>query len=290
MGSCFAGHMASKFDYYQFDHLANPLGVIFHPHPLTDLLERATQYKPFTEDELFFDNRQWASYWAHSSMSRMDKETALAALNSQMAGLSNALAAATHLVLTFGSAWGYERDERIVANCHKMPAHEFKKSLTSLEELQFRLRHTIASLYRFNPQLQIIVTVSPVRHTKDGMIENMHSKARLLELANNLRDWYRNVDYFPAYEIMMDELRDYRFYKQDMIHPSEQAVDYIWERFEQAWIAPQAAQLQKRIAHIRQRQAHTPLFPDSPEHKAFLEQLTADIEGVQAQFPHINLA
>lgn len=282
--------MAEKFDYFQFQHLANPMGVIFHPLPIADLLERALEYRPFKPEELFFDGRQWASYYAHSSLSRPETNSALELLNERLTALTTALSTASHLVLTFGSAWGYLKEERVVANCHKLPATEFNKVLTDREELEFRIQQTIAALYRFNPGLHIIVTVSPVRHTKDGMVQNMRSKARLVELAQNLSDWFRNVHYFPAYELMMDELRDYRFYKEDLVHPTSQAVDYIWERFAQTWIDPATAPLQKQIHNIRQRQAHRPLFPDSPEHQAFLTDLHADIQAVEAQFPHIQLS
>lgn len=289
MGSCFAQHMADKFEYFQFQYLANPMGVIFHPMPLIDLIERALVRQPFTENELFYDGRQWACYQVHSSLSGPDQAQVVAYLNNQMLQLSSALSEASHLVLTFGSAWGYKKDKQVVANCHKMPGKEFEKVLTDTMQLRDRLINAIGRLKDFNPDLNIILTVSPVRHIKDGMVQNAQSKARLIDMVHGATMQFEGVDYFPAYEIVMDELRDYRFYKVDMIHPSQQAVDYIWDRFQATWIHPDAIPLQTRVNSIRARQAHRPLFPDSPEHKEFIELLQSDIQSLQRQFPHINL-
>jgi len=282
--------MANKFDYYQFSHTANPLGVIFHPFPLLDVLDRAMAKMPFTEEDLFEDRQQWVSFQAHSSMSNPDKAQCLTNLNKALSALSEKLLKASHLVITFGSAWGYLRGEQVVANCHKMPATHFEKALSPIAYLKTRLAKSVERLKAHNAKLTIILTVSPVRHIKDGMLANMHSKARLLELAYTAAEDCEAVHYFPAYEIMMDELRDYRFYKPDMIHPSQQAVDHIWEQFAATWVDPKTTTIQNRIANIRQRLAHRPLFPDSPEHAAFIAALEADIQSVRQQFPHIQFS
>lgn len=289
LGSCFAAHMGEKLRYFQFNALTNPFGVIYHPAPLLDLLMRAVENRPFTAGELFERQGLWRSLQAHSSLGCPERDEAVKALNEALAALRGQLYKATHVVLTLGSAWGYRAREtgRLTANCHTLPAAAFQKELAEPARLEAWLEEAVGLVHVARPQASVILSVSPVRHLRDGLVESQRSKALLLSAVHRLVD-KGLADYFPAYEIVLDELRDYRFYDRDLVHPNAVAVDYVWERFAETWVSEAARPVMAEVDGIRKALAHRPLHPGSKAHKAFREQLALRMARLQEEFPFMK--
>jgi hypothetical protein len=212
-------------------------------------------------------------------------------LNDTLDKLKSYLESASHLLITFGTAWGYRyvKTDAVVANCHKIPQSEFRKELLSVSEVTTTCQEIVKMVGEFNAEIQIVFTVSPVRHLKDGFVENMRSKAHLISGIHQLIDTMdKGTAYFPSYELMMDELRDYRFYSEDMLHPNQTAIEVIWDRFSEVWIDSSTEVIRKEITKIQSGLSHRPFHPESPSHKAFQEQLQKKIEQLQARYPHIR--
>lgn len=300
VGSCFSENIGGKFDFFKFQNLQNPFGVIFNPASIEKLVVRAIENNSFSEENIFQHNGIWKCFEAHSELASLDKNEFLQKLNTALQNLREALFSATHIIFTFGTAWVYRHlgasaplshpKNQIVANCHKLPQQNFKKELLSIEEISQSLQNISNKILDVNPNATIINTVSPVRHIKDGFIENSLSKAHLISAIHqslSLRAQSRSF-YFPSFEIMMDELRDYRFYAEDMIHPNKTAVEIIWQKFSEVWISPQTHSTQKEIASIQNGLKHRPFNPESAEHLQFSEKLQQKINSLQEQFPHFQ--
>ncbi|WDO13166.1 GSCFA domain-containing protein [Flavobacterium sp. WW92] len=291
LGSCFAVNMAEKLDYFKFQNAVNPFGILFHPLALNKIIQKAVLREQFTESAVFFHNERWHCFDVHSDLSRASKDEFLELLNSNVKLLHEAIVGCSHLIITLGTSWVYRRVEngQLVANCHKVPQKEFKKILLSVEEITQGLEEMIKSVSSINPEAKIIFTISPVRHIKDGFVENQWSKANLISAVHQVRTQQSEIAYyFPSYEIMMDELRDYRFYAEDMIHPSTTAIDYIWKRFAETWVAESAFSMMQEVERIQRGLAHRSFHPDSEQHRKFLEGLQNSIQAVQYQFPFIQ--
>ena len=285
MGSCFAQTIGQKMKNAKFDVLVNPFGTIFHPLNLADLLDHALFQDPLEKDGMLERNGLFLHYATHSDVVGKSPEE-LTELYSQKLSLTRSyLEQGTHLILTLGTAWIYEHETfGRVANCHKQPQKLFEKKLTTLEEMEMGLWSVLDNFSRAFPNLKIILTLSPVRHIKDGVAENQLSKSLLRVLCANLERRMSSVRYFPAYEIIMDELRDYRFYKSDLIHPSEEAEEYIWQKWQQA-IFPEATR--EKISEIQKVQlelAHRPFNPDTDAHRKFLQNLLTKLERLNTEF------
>lgn len=288
MGSCFATHMGERLHYYQFQQITNPFGVIFHPAPMADLVHRALGGKPFEASELFENQGLWRCSAAHSTLAHPNPERALEQLNTALEDLGATLREATHLILTLGTAWGYRDREagQVVANCHKRPAAAFEKELMAPDALAGVLMGMCIALRQANPDIRIILSVSPVRHIRDGMLASQRSKAHLITAVHQVADAGMG-HYFPAYELLVDELRDYRFYGADLVHPNEVAVGHIWERFSGAWVAPEAHPVMEEVAEVRRGLAHRPLNPGSEAHLAFVQTLNGKRDRLLARYPHM---
>lgn len=289
LGSCFSQNIGDKLAYFKFQQTTNPFGVIFHPVAIEKLLERAVHGAFFSEKDIFFYNEQWHCFDVHSALSRPDKQNFLDSLNTQLSVLRNSLETASHIVLTFGTAWVYKQKETasIVANCHKVPQAAFLKELLSVEQISESITNSIQYIKELNANATIIATLSPVRHLKDGFTENARSKAHLLAGIHHVVDTAA-LQYFPSFEIMMDELRDYRFYDEDLIHPNNTAIRIIWEKFKEVWISSETKETQKEIALIQRGLQHRPFFPESESHKVFFEGLQKKIKVITERFPHIK--
>ncbi len=290
MGSCFAVNMAEKLDYFQFQHSVNPFGILFHPLALEKCIDFAVNEKNFTESDIFFHNERWHCFETHSALSHSDKNIFIQNLNAIAQRSKNQLEAATHLIVTLGTAWVYRNNESnaIVANCHKLPANHFDKELLSVAEIAKSLQNILDLVASSNPNVQIIFTISPVRHIKDGFVENQWSKSNLIAALHETIINQTAVDYFPSYEIMMDELRDYRFYESDMIHPNQVAIDYIWQKFSEAYTSADSRILMAEVASIRKSLSHKPFNPTAEQHKDFLQKVNAKIALLQQRHPHIK--
>jgi len=295
MGSCFVENMGAKLNYYKFQTLLNPFGILFHPLAIEKLVYRALNNTVFTEDDIFFYNEQWHCFEVHSVLNNSSKEDLLQRLNDSLFSLKEYLLKATHIIFTYGTAWVYRFNETnsVVANCYKIPQQQFTKELLSIEEITASIKKTISLINKVNPKVTFINTVSPVRHLKDGFVENSVSKSHLITAIHHFINQQSPISnlqsfYFPSYEIMMDELRDYRFYKEDMVHPNTTAIQIIWEAFNEVWISSETQSLQKEIASIQTSIQHRPFNPESEEHQLFLKKLDVKISTLQKKVKHLK--
>ena len=293
MGSCFSENIGGKFDYFKFQNLQNPFGVIFNPVSIEKLVVRTIENNSFTKEDIFEHNGIWKCFQVHSELSSLDKSEILRNLNSALQNLREALFSSTHIIFTFGTSWVYRKTEtnEIVANCHKLPQQNFQKELLSIEVISQSLQNIFSRILEVNPNVTLINTVSPVRHIKDGFAENSLSKAHLIsaihEIIHQPSTINHQLNYFPSYEIMMDELRDYRFYAEDLLHPNKTAIEIIWQKFSEVWIASETETLQKEIVSIQNGLLHRPFNPQSKEHLQFSEKLQQKITSLKQHYPHI---
>ena len=286
-GSCFAENMGDKLLYYKFQTQVNPFGIIFNPFSIEKLIERVVLQRYFTKDDIFFFNERWHCYEVHSELSDADSEVFLSKLNQILLDTQKQLQQATHIIITYGTSWVYRHIETngIVANCHKVPQKQFSKELLSIDSIQKSIQNTVSLIATLNPKCNFIFTVSPVRHLKDGFVENQVSKAHLIAaIYATTNTKQQTLNYFPSYEIMMDELRDYRFYADDMMHPSSMAIDYIWERFAATQIAASAITTMELVQTIQKGLAHRPFNPNSKSHQKFEANLKEKIATLEAQY------
>ncbi len=286
-GSCFAENMGDKLLYYKFQTQVNPFGIIFNPFSIEKLIERVVLQRYFTKDDIFFFNERWHCYEVHSELSDADSEVFLSKLNQILSDTQKQLQQATHIIITYGTSWVYRHIETnaIVANCHKVPQKQFSKELLSIDSIQKAIQNTVSLIATLNPKCNFIFTVSPVRHLKDGFVENQVSKAHLIAaIYATTNTKQQTLNYFPSYEIMMDELRDYRFYADDMMHPSPMAIDYIWERFAATQIDASAITTMELVQTIQKGLAHRPFNPNSESHQKFEANLKEKIATLEAQY------
>ncbi|WP_233884533.1 GSCFA domain-containing protein [Tenacibaculum piscium] len=290
LGSCFSENIGDKLSYYKFQSTQNPFGILFHPKAIEKLITDAINQKKYTEEAIFFHNESWHCFDAHSSVSSLDKNEVLENLNTASSATFTQLKNASHLIITLGTSWIYREisSDTIVANCHKIPQKNFTKKILSIAEITESLSEIITLTKSVNPDIAILFTVSPVRHLKDGFIENQQSKSHLISAIHSIIDIKKSVYYFPSYEIMMDELRDYRFYAQDMIHPNTTAINYIWEKFIAVWIAENTQKTMKEIEIIQKGLAHRSFNPTSEAHQKFLQNIAQKKETLQKVFPFIQ--
>lgn len=293
-GSCFAENMADKFDYFKFQNETNPFGIIFNPVSIEKVIERTVHENWFTEKDVFFHNERWHSFEAHSDLSNSDRQELLETLNKAISETNKQLKEATHIIITYGTSWIYrslESDE-IVANCHKVPQKQFLKELLSVETIQKNIQNTISLIQNINPNVNFIFTISPVRHIKDGFAENQLSKSHLFAAVHQVLKTHNSKlitqNYFPSYEIMMDELRDYRFYTEDMLHPNPVAIDYIWHKFSENYMTAESLSLMQEVDEIQKSLRHRSFNPESEQHKKFLTKLQQKINALGEKWPNIK--
>lgn len=294
MGSCFVENIGNKLEYYKFRSLQNPFGIIFQPKAIEKLLYKTVSKEKFTEKDLFFLNERWHCFDVHSDCSNVSKEMVLSNLNKTLDSTFRQLQESTHIIITLGTAWAYRylKTNELVANCHKVPQPQFSKELLSIEQITNSLANIISVIRQINSSAGFIFTVSPVRHLKDGFMENQRSKAHLIsavhELLHQSKIINQRLHYFPSYEIMMDELRDYRFYADDMVHPNQTAIHYIWEKFKQVWINSDDFPFMDDVETIQKGLSHKPFNADSEQHRQFLKSLSEKIMYLQKEYPFIK--
>ncbi|WP_394759355.1 GSCFA domain-containing protein [Flavobacterium sp.] len=291
LGSCFAENMAKKLEYFKFDNLVNPFGIIFNPVSLEKLILRSIHKNYFTENDIFYHNEAWHCYEVHSELLNPNKEEFLKTLNELIDSTNNQITKSTHIIITLGTAWIYRNIEtnEIVANCHKVPQKQFAKELLSVEKIQESLQNIITLIREVNKEVKFIFTVSPVRHIKDGFAENTLSKSHLITAIHQIVNCQLSiVNYFPSYEIMMDELRDYRFYAQDMLHPNQTAIDYIWIRFFENYVDEKEFIIMQQVCDIQKALHHKPFNPESERHVKFLENLNQKINILASGYPFMK--
>ena len=293
LGSCFIENIGNKLDYFKFQNLQNPFGILFQPLAIENLITQAINEKEYTENDIFFHNEQWHCYDAHSKLSHTSKDELLHILNEQIGLTAKQLNNSTHIIITLGTAWVYRHIETdtIIANCHKVPQKKFIKELLSVDEITQSLEAITSLVKTVNPEVSFIFTVSPVRHLKDGFIENMQSKAHLISAIHSnvsSQSMSSGLYYFPSYEIMMDELRDYRFYAEDMIHPNKMAINYIWEKFKQVWISKDVLKTMDEVESIQKGLSHKSFNSKSKAHQQFLFKINEKQSLLKKKFSHIQ--
>lgn len=287
-GSCFAENLGAFLQQYKFNVLVNPTGIIFNPIAIANTLKTGASNTIPSQDRLFNHVGLWRHPDVHSNLAHPNRDSAWNLIENAYNALHQHFTQSSHIAVTFGTAWVYKElsTGKIVANNHKLPAAHFTKQLLSVNEIVNTWQPFIAQF----PEKQWIFTVSPVRHTRDGMSQNARSKAILIESVNQLAENNNNVYYFPAYEIMMDDLRDYRFYEQDLIHPNQQALQYIRSLFVQTCLDDHAAKWMAAFEPIIAARNHRPLFPDSQEHAAFKKSILLKLESLKKEYPTMNIA
>ena len=284
LGSCFADNIGAKFEEHYFQTTINPFGTLYNPASIAKaVLDMG--YGP-SGMGLVEHNGLWHSMMHHGSYSGVDKEEVIARCEESRIQMQETLQQASVVIVTFGTAWVYEYEGEVVANCHKLPANRFVRRRLTVNEIVDMWQPIIASM----PDKHWIFTVSPIRHVKDGLHENQVSKAILLQAVDGLTSIQSNSlmgskSYFPSYEIMLDELRDYRFYAEDMVHPSAVAVDYIWQRFVETYMTPDTQQEMRVLHQLWRDRHHRFLHPDSPEAEQFAEHIKTRLQQLQPRYP-----
>lgn len=293
LGSCFADNIGLKMTEHRFNVNVNPFGVLYNPLSVALGCKRMLKPELFAEESLFYHNGLYHNFMHHGKFSNASAIDCLAGMNVSLNSAAAYFQNTSCLIITFGTAYVYRFKDsgQVVANCHKLPAAQFVRELLTVEQIVDEWSVLLENIRVKNPLLKVIFTVSPIRHWKEGAHFNQISKAILLlaerALADKYPDW---VFYFPAYELMMDELRDYRFYADDMLHPSKVAIDYIWERFRDTYMDAATKDVLKEVEDINRALSHRPINPSTEAHKQFLIQTLLKIQRLQDKYPYICLS
>jgi hypothetical protein len=299
IGSCFTENIGAKLKQYKFSVLENPNGILFNPISITKSVTSYISNKEYAEPDLFYQNESWNSWEHHSRFSHPEKEKCLQTINQSQQQAHNFLKDTDWVLITLGSAFGYTLrtsaeatsatiEGNVVANCHKVPTDKFNKKLLSLDEVVTALQEMLDKLLAFNTTIKIIFTISPVRHLRDGFIENNRSKATLIQAVHSLAEKQEHIFYFPAYELVIDDLRDYRFYAEDMVHPNYAATNYVWDKFVSTCIDEPSQKLMKEINTINAAKSHKSFNPTSQQHKSFLHNNLERVKQLSKLHPYIN--
>lgn len=287
IGSCFVDSIGEKLEESKFKVLRNPFGTLFHPLAIENALARILSLTYYTKDEIFKYGELYFSWDHHSSFNQISIDQTLEKINYELEFANQFIRNTDVFLLTFGTAWVYKiKDtELYVANCHKVPNSNFNKILLNDIQLKSAFRNCFNFLLDINPNAKIITTISPVRHAKDGFVENNLSKAKLIANLHEVQSIYDNIEYFPAYELMMDDLRDYRFYENDLLHPNEMAIEYIWKKFSQTYFTQETEEKIKLTHKIKQALAHRPQNKNTIAYKEFLHKTNRQIHTIEHIFP-----
>ena len=289
LGSCFSENMGLKMKNVFFKTEINPFGVLYNPISILNSIQLLLQNKKFTATDIFEYKSLWHSFAHSSSFSDVSSELCLSKMNERISFASEFIKSTDVLLITFGTAWVFTDKEsgRVVSNCHKLPAAKFNRRRLTVDEITEAYSDLLTKLKALYPNLNVVFSVSPIRHWKDGAHENTISKSTLLLAVDALQNQFGNVHYFPAYELLMDELRDYRFYASDMLHPSDVAVEYIWSKFSESVFSEETLQLMKKLEQLAADRAHRPLHPLSPEYALFKENTGKRKNEIIQKYPFL---
>ena len=290
VGSCFTEHIGNYLKQVKFDTLQNPNGILFDPVSVCESLISYMDNDKYAADDLFYLNEAWHSWKHHSRFSAVHKEDSLRMINDSQEEAHGFLKECDWLMITLGSAFSYKllKDNLYVANCHKAPAQDFEKHLNTIEEIVTAFDTMLYRLFLFNPHVRVLFTISPVRHLRDGVVENNRSKARLIEAVHHLVNKFGRLHYFPAYELVIDVLRDYRFYDIDMAHPNYPATQFVLEKFAENLMDKGTQELMETIRKIMIARNHKPFNPSSSQHKSFLENYYRQTLVLSKQYPFMD--
>lgn len=290
-GSCFSEEIGNKMNELKFNILQNPNGILYDPLSISEALFSYIENKPVVEDDLFELNGLWHSWKHHSDFSGINKQEVLEKINRSQSKAHLFLKETRLLIITLGTAYHYQlkKNNIPVANCHKAPSSLFQKNLLSVEQIISSFSKVLDDLKIFNPDLKIIFTVSPVKHVKDGVVENNRSKSRLIEVVHVLVDGVENTFYFPSYELVVDVLRDYRFYKNDLVHPNDSAINFVFEKFYNSLLDDEGKKILEKIKRIMNAVNHRPFIKESNAHQKFITSQVENIRKVERDHPYIDL-
>ena len=288
IGSCFAENMSVYLKERKFQVVTNPCGILYNPLSIGRGLEMILSRKVFQQKDLFYHNELWQSFDHHGEFSGMIADEVLNKMNNSIENAHTHLQKANTLIITLGTAFTYFKNGQPVANCHKVPAAEFEKRLLSVDEIVEALSSILKKIQTNVPSLHIIFTISPIRHIRDGVVENQQSKATLILAVHQLIHQLSNAYYFPSYEMVLDELRDYRFYKKDLVHLNEVALEYIWEQFSDTFFSEDTKALNRKFEKLRAAFLHRPFHPQSEEHQRFLRKQYQIVSRFQEEFGELD--
>jgi hypothetical protein len=294
IGSCFTENIGNKLSDLKYPVDINPFGILYNPISVAHGLHFLLQNKKFVEEDLILHDGLWHSFFHHGRFSSPDAKKTVLAINERIESSSLFLKKASFLFLSFGTAWVYEykTSGQTVSNCHKIPDKEFRRFRLTPGEIVEEYRQILGEIWKINPELKVIFTVSPIRHWKDGAIENQRSKSTLLLAADQIIRGFGEdrCNYFPSYEIMMDELRDYRFYDEDMIHLSSSAINHIWNIFQKSLIDEESQIVSKKVQNILSAVNHKPANMFTQRHLGFLSESLQKTNQLSQEYPYLNLA
>ena len=292
IGSCFTEHIGNRLADYKFPVLQNPNGILFDPVSVCNSLQSYMNAKSYTAEDLFFLNDLWQSWQHHSMFSGMDQQAVLNTINQSQLQAHQFLKKANWMIITLGSSYSYKlvNGGTPVANCHRAPSQYFNKQLVEISEIVNRLDDTIIQLKAFNSDLKIIFTISPVRHLRDGVIDNNRSKARLIEAVHQVVQQFDHCYYFPAYELVIDVLRDYRFYDIDLAHPNYAATEFVFEKFKEHYIENKSLEQMDDIKKMVNAYRHRPFNPLTNSHQSFLNASLTKALHLQQQLPNLDFS
>lgn len=284
IGSCFSENIGKELSNHKFKTKINPFGIIYNPISIFKVLKQAISEKEYSEKDIFQHNEIWKCFDFHSDISDLNSEKLLENINSKIQNTNQFLKETNTLFITFGTAWVYKNSkDQIVANCHKIPQKSFNKELLDTNEIVDSFNAFYALLNKFNPNISLVLTISPVRHIRDGIIENNQSKAALISAAHKIVNQYENTHYFPAYEYVIDDLRDYRFFKEDLVHPNQMALQYVLSKFETTYFE-ESTLLQKRsIEKVLKSLQHKVMFEETEAHQKFITNLITQIKNLEKE-------
>lgn len=292
LGSCFSVEMASRLKRLKYKVFDNPAGITFNPISIEHTLKMIKSADSLPEDPVFFNGSVYCNLHFHGSFNHIEKEQLIKNTYSSILNARHFIQEARYVIITLGTAFVHElrSSSQIVNNCHKLPADTFLKRRLNTSEIYNSISRSVACIEELSSnKVDIILTVSPVRHSKEGLHANQLSKASCLLAIDQICEGKSNCHYFPSYEILLDELRDYRFYKEDMVHPSMLASDFIFEKFSSAFLAEEEENTRRQIEKINSARAHKALNPESEKHKLFLSKLKEEIEAFKREHPHIDM-
>ena len=291
VGSCFTEHIGDSLADLKFQVMQNPNGIIFDPATVASSITSYIENKKYAAEELVHQNELWQSWQHHSRFSGINKDEVLHVINTSQQDAHDFLQRSRWLIITLGTSYSYRLTDgaRPVANCHRAPSAWFDKHLMSIDETVTALDTMLYRLFQFNPSINIIFTVSPVRHIRDGIVENNRSKARLLEAVHHLVNKFSRLYYFPSYELVIDVLRDYRFYDIDLVHPNYQATSFVIEQFMNHYVNESSISLSKEIEKIMIARKHKPFQPETDAHKNFLKLHAERTKNLMSNYPFLSL-
>ena len=292
VGSCFTEHIGRRMESLKFPVLVNPFGILYNPVSVKNAVNRIILGLDFTEQDLVYHKGLWHSMMHHGDYSSPDQRQCLKKINDSIKDAEAFLQKADVLFITFGTAWLYEYKAtgEAVGNCHKLPGEAFNKRLLNADEITIEFYQLLNDLQNYNPNLEVVLSVSPVRHLKDGFYENTISKAVLSVAIHQISERFENVHYFPSYELLQDDLRDYRFYADDLIHPSGKAVDYIFQYFSDAFFGPTVEQRMAEVEQIVKAARHRIIHPGTKENRIFAQNILTKIEAQTSKSPKLDFS